>query len=102
MKKIAAALSVMLIAATPFAAQATPDDDLKAFRSYFTNKFPDVPMNDFSNGVYAIDALHVNNGKHSKNFLHMKSLLIAVKRNSTKNLLTVKVMQIVFQTTKKA
>ena len=56
MKKIATALSVMLIAATPFAAQATPDDDLKAFRSYFTKKFPEVPMNDFVNGVYAIDA----------------------------------------------
>jgi len=56
MKKIATALSVMLIAATPFAAQATPDDDLKAFRSYFTKKFPEVPMNDFVNGVYALDA----------------------------------------------
>ncbi len=56
MKKIATALSVMLIAATPFAAQATPDDDLKAFRSYFTKKFPNVQVNDFGNGVYAIDA----------------------------------------------
>ncbi len=56
MKKIATALSVMLIAATPIAAQATPDDDLKAFRSYFTEKFPEVPMNDFKNGVYALDA----------------------------------------------
>jgi sulfur-oxidizing protein SoxA len=56
MKKIATALSIMLVAATPFAAQATPDDDLKAFRSYFTQKFPDVQMNDFGNGVYAVDA----------------------------------------------
>lgn len=56
MKKIATALSVMLIAATPFVAQATPDDDLKAFRSYFTKKFPNVPINDFGNGVYAVDA----------------------------------------------
>ena len=56
MKKIATALSVMLIAATPFAAQATPDDDLKAFRSYFTKKFPNVPVNDFVNGVYSVDA----------------------------------------------
>jgi sulfur-oxidizing protein SoxA len=56
MKKIATALSALLIAATPFAAQATPDDDLKAFRSYFTDKFPEVPTNDFVNGVYAIDA----------------------------------------------
>ncbi len=56
MKKIATALSVVLLAATPFAAQSTPDDDLKAFRSYFTNKFPEVPVNDFINGVYSIDA----------------------------------------------
>jgi sulfur-oxidizing protein SoxA len=55
MKKIATALSIVLIAATPFASQATPDDDLKAFRSYFTKKFPDVPVNDFINGVYAVD-----------------------------------------------
>lgn len=56
MNKIATALSVMLIAATPLAAQATPDDDLSSFRSYFTEKFPDVPVNDFVNGVYSIDA----------------------------------------------
>ena len=56
MKKIATALSALLIAATPLVAQSTPDDDLKAFRSYFTNKFPDVPVNDFVNGVYSIDA----------------------------------------------
>jgi sulfur-oxidizing protein SoxA len=56
MKIIATALSVLLIAATPFAAQATPDDDLKAFRAYFSNKFPNVPQNDFINGVYALDA----------------------------------------------
>jgi len=59
MKKIATALSALPILvislATPFAAQATPDDDLKAFRSYFTEKFPSVQLNDFGNGVYAID-----------------------------------------------
>lgn len=55
MKIIATALSIMLIAATPLAAQATPDDDLKAFRAYFTNKFPDVPEYDFINGAYALD-----------------------------------------------
>ena len=56
MKKLAIALSVLLFAATPLTAQATPDDDLKAFRSYFTDKFPDGPGNDFINGVYALDA----------------------------------------------
>jgi sulfur-oxidizing protein SoxA len=56
MKKLATALSALLIVTTPLAAQATPDDDLKAFRSYFTQKFPDTPVDDFVNGVYSIDA----------------------------------------------
>ena len=56
MKKIATVLSALLIAATPFAGQATPDDDLEAFRSYYVKQFPEVPMNDFVNGVYALDA----------------------------------------------
>jgi len=56
MKKLATALSALLIATTPFVAQATPDDDLKAFRSYFTKKFPDTPVDDFVNGVYSVDA----------------------------------------------
>ncbi len=56
MNKIVTALSALMIAATPLAAQASPDSDLKAFRSHFTNKFPEVPMNDFKNGVYSIDA----------------------------------------------
>ena len=55
MKKLATALSALLIATTPFVAQATPDDDLKAFRSYFTKKFPDTPVDDFINGVYSVD-----------------------------------------------
>ena len=36
--------------------QASPQEDLKQFREYFFNKFPGVPLNDFGNGVYAIDA----------------------------------------------
>ncbi len=55
MKKIITALSALLIATTPVLSQATPDDDLKAFRSYFAKKFPNVPFNDFINGVYAVD-----------------------------------------------
>jgi len=55
MKKIVTVLSALLIIATPVASQATPDEDLKKFRSYFVKKFPKVPMHDFVNGVYAID-----------------------------------------------
>jgi len=56
MKKYLAALSVLLMIATPVVTQASPDDDLKQFRAYFTDHFPEVPMADYINGVYAVDA----------------------------------------------
>jgi sulfur-oxidizing protein SoxA len=55
MNKYLTALSVMLMLATPVVAQASPESDLKSFRSYFADKFPEVPMEDFVNGVYAVD-----------------------------------------------
>ena len=33
-----------------------PAADFKAFRDYFTKLFPDVPLNDFVNGPYSMDA----------------------------------------------
>lgn len=57
MKKIllvTAAVSVLGIA--PLTVQASPEDDLKAFRGYFLERFPNVPLEEFANGVYAIDA----------------------------------------------
>src|ERR1700678_4036042 len=33
-----------------------PDADFKAFRDYFTKRFPKVPLNDFVNGPYSMDA----------------------------------------------
>ena len=55
MNKYLAALSALLMIATPFAANSSPDDDLKTFRAYFTDKFPEVPVDDFVNGVYSVD-----------------------------------------------
>lgn len=55
MKIIATILSVALVMATPITAQATPDEDLKAFKKYFHKKFPKTPKHDFINGVYSID-----------------------------------------------
>ena len=34
--------------------QAGPAEDLRAFQDYFRKKFPDVPFDEFSNGVYAL------------------------------------------------
>ena len=56
MNKIANVLTAACLVVTPFAAQATPDQDLKEFREHYYKKFPDTPKNDFINGVYSIDA----------------------------------------------
>ncbi len=47
-----------LLAATLLAAStvgATPQDDLEQFRAYFENRFQDADLEDFVNGVYALD-----------------------------------------------
>jgi len=56
MKKIMTCAALALsITALPMLAQATPEDDLKAFRAYFHKRFANVPKDDFINGVYSID-----------------------------------------------
>jgi sulfur-oxidizing protein SoxA len=55
MNKIANVLTAAFLVVTPFAAQATPDQDLKEFREFFFKKFPDTPKDDFINGVYSVD-----------------------------------------------
>jgi sulfur-oxidizing protein SoxA len=55
MKKIATVLTALMVAAIPLASQGAPENDLKEFRAYFAKKFPNVPMNDYVNGVYAVD-----------------------------------------------
>src|ERR1700691_1486997 len=50
---------LLLAAARPAAAAADPahpDAAFKAFRDFFTKRFPDVPLNDFVNGPYSMDA----------------------------------------------
>ena len=37
-------------------AVAGPEDDRAAFAAYFQARFPDVPFDEFANGIYAIDA----------------------------------------------
>ena len=51
---IAAAMAVLGV--IPLVTQASPEDDLKAFRAYFLERFPNVPLEEFANGVYAIDS----------------------------------------------
>lgn len=37
-------------------AGATPEEDRAAFRAYFEQRFPEVPVDDYVNGIYALDA----------------------------------------------
>lgn len=56
MKKILLIATAFSIAAgAPLAAMASPSGDLKAFRTYFEKRFPDVKMADFKDGIYSID-----------------------------------------------
>ena len=54
-KLLAIAATLGLLSAASLAVQASPQEDLKEFRAYFAERFPDVPFKDYVNGVYAID-----------------------------------------------
>lgn len=56
MKRLMTIVATAVMAATPIIGSAGPEDDLKAFRGYFMERFPNVPLEEFANGVYAIDA----------------------------------------------
>ncbi len=49
-----AAAGLVCTLASPFVA-ANPQSDQETFQKYFTERFPNVPMDDFKNGAYAID-----------------------------------------------
>jgi len=55
MKKLLIMAVACSIGAVPMIAQASPASDLKEFRAYFFKKFPGVSLQEFSNGIYAID-----------------------------------------------
>ncbi len=56
MKKVAVIASALCMLIAPITGfTANPDQDLKDFRKYFTDKFPNVPLQDFTNGVYSVD-----------------------------------------------
>ena len=55
MKKLVFALAVLgMIGGAPLSVMATPENDLKKFRSYFKKKFPSVRFKDYSNGIYVL------------------------------------------------
>jgi sulfur-oxidizing protein SoxA len=56
MKKLLLITAAISALSAPLVSQASPEGDLKAFRGYFMERFPNVPLEEFANGVYAIDA----------------------------------------------
>ncbi len=53
---LAIALSYLWRAVAFAGEPVNPDADFKAFRDYFTKRFPKVSLNDFVNGPYSMDA----------------------------------------------
>lgn len=57
MRKLLSIVAAVGIAVSlPPAADASPEQDLKEFRAFYKKRFPNVPFDDYVNGVYAIDA----------------------------------------------
>ncbi|MCB1754900.1 MAG: sulfur oxidation c-type cytochrome SoxA [Gammaproteobacteria bacterium] len=57
MKKVLLTVStVCLLASVPLVGQASPEEDLKAFRDFYKERFPDTAFEDLKDGVYSIDA----------------------------------------------
>ena len=47
---------------------ASPEADQKTFHAYFTERFPNVPVEEFKNGVYAIDPVGRENWEAIEEF----------------------------------
>jgi L-cysteine S-thiosulfotransferase len=58
LRKVLTAVAIIVGTAQPLLADdaVNPQADFKAFRKYFTERFPKVPLNDFVNGPYSMDA----------------------------------------------
>lgn len=54
-KAIAMVTALGLTCGATAAVQASPQDDQESFKRFYMERFPDVPKEDFTNGVYSID-----------------------------------------------
>ena len=55
MRAAAVALLGSSLILGPATVRTAPEDDLQAFRSFYEQRFPDTPFEDFANGIYSID-----------------------------------------------
>lgn len=57
MRKLLSIVAALgMVATLPYTADASPEQDLKEFREFYKKRFPNVPFDDYVNGVYALDA----------------------------------------------
>jgi hypothetical protein len=91
MKKIIIAATALLIGLTPILAGASPSGDLKKFRAYFKKMNPGITMQNYANGIYALDE---NRRAEWENILHMKMASMQVL-NSSKNMVLLNVSKMV-------
>jgi len=62
------ALGVGCLLAAPLALASTPEEDQALWQTYFEKRFPQVPKQDFANGVYAIDPVGRENWEAIEEF----------------------------------
>jgi len=56
MKKLLITLgAISIIGAAPLLATATPQSDLEEYRAFYFKKFPGIKLQDYGNGLYALD-----------------------------------------------
>ncbi|MCP5298522.1 MAG: sulfur oxidation c-type cytochrome SoxA [Chromatiaceae bacterium] len=55
------ALSASVVMADKKATDTTPAEDLKVYRDYFQKRFPGIPLDEYANGAYALDAVARDN-----------------------------------------
>jgi len=59
MKKILIGLAALgIVNLAPVAVHASPESDLKQFQDHFKKKFPDVPFDEYANGLYALNPVY--------------------------------------------
>jgi sulfur-oxidizing protein SoxA len=68
MKKLACMLAAVTLTAGASLASATPEEDRETWQNYFKTRFPDVPEQDFANGVYSIDPVGRENWEAIEEF----------------------------------
>ncbi len=67
-KKILIAAALAVAVGLPAGAMATPEEDRIQFRNHFQDRFSEVPLEEYPNGVYAIDPVGRENWEAIEEF----------------------------------